>query len=56
MAMMQCLNDQFGTQDLEWFCAAESVLNIIFNIKSKSSHEYAKTFIEMLVKKMYVAP
>ena len=51
--MIDYLIDQFGTDDLEWFCAAESILNTIFNIKTKSSHDYAKMFIEKLVKKMH---
>lgn len=38
--------NKFGTHDLEWFCASETILNTLFNIKSRNSHEYAKLFIE----------
>ena len=44
--MLSSVNERFGTTDLEWFCAAESILNILFAIKSRNSHEYAKLFIE----------
>jgi hypothetical protein len=44
--MINIINNKFGTQDLEWFCAAEAILNILFSIKSRNSHEYAKLFIE----------
>ena len=35
----------FGTEDLEWFCAAETILNTLFNIKTRNSPEYAKYLI-----------
>jgi hypothetical protein len=54
--MISVLNNKFGTQDSEWFCAAETILNTLFNIKSRNSHEYAKLFIEQLVRKLYIMP
>jgi len=44
--MITVITNKFGTNDLEWFCAAESILNCLFNIKSRNSHEYAKLVIE----------
>jgi len=44
--MISVINSKFGTQDLEWFCAAEAIMNCLFNIKSRNSHEYAKLLIE----------
>ena len=43
----------FGTEDLEWFCAAETILNTLFNIKTRNSPEYAKYLIQQLTKKLY---
>lgn len=54
--MISVLNNKFGTQDSEWFCAAETILNTLFNIKSRNSHEYSKLFIEQLVRKLYIMP
>ena len=54
--MISVLNSKFGTPDSEWFCAAETILNTLFNIKSRNSHEYAKLFIEQLVRKLYIMP
>ena len=31
--MLNVIGKNFGTQDLEWFCAAEVVLNTLFNLK-----------------------
>jgi len=31
--MINVVGKNFGTQDLEWFCAAETVLNTLFNMK-----------------------
>ena len=53
--MMKVIIKKFGTQDLEWFCAAETVLNFMFKVKSRHSHEYAKFIIESLVKKLYAS-
>lgn len=33
--------NSFGTDDLEWFCATETILNALFNIKSNNAPEYA---------------
>ena len=41
---------------MEWFCAAETILNALFNIRSRNSHEYAKMFVEQLVRKLYLLP
>ena len=54
--MISVINSKFGTVDSEWFCAAEAILNAMFNIKSRNSHEYAKLFIEQLVRKLYLMP
>ena len=54
--MIKVIVDKFGTSDLEWFCAAETILNALFNIKSRNSHEYAKMFVEQLVRKLYLLP
>lgn len=43
----------FGTSDLEWFCATEAILNTLFNIKARNAPEYAKYFINSMVKRMY---
>ena len=53
--MTKVLGNTFGTNDFEWFCAAETVLNLLFNIKSRMSHEYAKLFLENLVSQLYVS-
>jgi hypothetical protein len=39
----------FGTQDLEWFCVCEAVLNCLFSLKSRISHEYAKNLIDAIL-------
>lgn len=31
--MINVIGKNFGTQDLEWFCAAETVLNCLFNLR-----------------------
>ena len=54
--MIKILVEKFGCSDLEWFCAAETIVNTIFNLKSKNSHEYAKLFIEQLVRRLYINP
>lgn len=54
--MINVLNSKFGTSDSEWFCAAETILNTLFNIRSRNSHEYAKLLIEQLVRKLYLLP
>jgi hypothetical protein len=37
--MLNVIAKNFGSQDLEWFCAAETVLNTLFNLKQRISHE-----------------
>lgn len=54
--MFQVVIKKFGTEDLEWFCATETILNILFNIKARNSPEYAKYFINQLVQRMYNKP
>lgn len=44
----------FGTDDMEWFCVTETILNTLFNIKTRNSPEYAKYFIGQLIKKLYI--
>ena len=44
--MLAVIAKTFGSADLEWFCAAETTLNTLFNMKSRHSHEYAKLFID----------
>jgi len=44
--MISVISNTFGTTDLEWYCACETVLNTLFNIKSRNSNEYAKLFID----------
>lgn len=51
--MISVISHTFGTTDLEWFCACETVLNTLFNIKSRNSHEYAKLFIDQILRKMF---
>ena len=51
--MISVISNTFGSGDLEWFCACETVLNVLFNIKSRNSHEYAKLFIDLILRKMF---
>lgn len=51
--MISVVSNTFGTSDLEWFCACETVLNTLFAIKSRNSHEYAKLFIDQILRKMF---
>lgn len=45
--------NSFGTDDTEWFCATETILNVLFSLKTRNSPEYAKLFIHSLTKKLY---
>ena len=36
----------FGTDETEWFCATETILNTLFNIKTRNQPEYAKSIIQ----------
>lgn len=51
--MINVVGKNFGTQDLEWFCAAETVLNTLFNMKQRISHEHAKLFINLILLKCF---
>lgn len=51
--MLHVIGKNFGTQDLEWFCAAETVLNCLFNMRQRVSHEQAKLFIDLVVRKCF---
>jgi len=50
--MFKVLVRCFGTKDLEWFCAIESVINSIFNLHSVNGPQYAKLTIEQLCQVM----
>lgn len=54
--MIHTLSRCFGVQDLEWFCAAESIINCMFNLHSRNNPQYAKLMIEQLLAKLRVAP
>jgi len=45
--------NNFGTDDTEWFCATETILNTLFNIKTRNQPEYAKSIIQQLAHKLY---
>ena len=51
--MMMVLVKHFGTNDLEWFQAAEAVINALFNLKSRNSHEYARMFLQQLQSRLH---
>lgn len=51
--MLNVIGKNFGTQDLEWFCAAETVLNTLFNMRQRVSHEQAKLFIDLILRKCF---
>lgn len=50
--MIFILQKTFGTTDLEWFCAAEAIINTIFNLKSRNAHEYARLLLQQLQNKL----
>ena len=54
--VMSLVNSQLGTDDLEWFCASQTLVNLLFNIKSAHSYHYAKLMVEQLIKKVYAMP
>ena len=43
--IMALLENNLGTESTDWFCAAEALINCIFNLKDKKSREYAKLFL-----------
>lgn len=51
--MFTIVINRFGTDDLEWFCATETLLNTLFNLKSRNAPEYAKFLINQLINKMH---
>ena len=51
--MMELLEKNLGSEDTDWFCAAEALINCIFNLKDKRSHQFAKIFLESLTKSLY---
>jgi hypothetical protein len=51
--LLNVIISNFGTDDNEWFCAAETIINTLFNIKTRNSPEYAKHLIQTLAKSLY---
>lgn len=51
--LLNVVINTFGTEDTEWFCAADTILNTLFNIKTRNSPEYARHFIQSLTRKLY---
>ena len=51
--MLNVVGKNFGSQDLEWFCACETVINCLFNMRQRVSHEQAKLFIDLIVRKCF---
>ena len=47
--MMAQVIRTFGTEDSEWYCATQTVLNSLFNLKSSFTHEQAKKFIDSIM-------
>ena len=52
-SLLNVVINTYGTDDTEWFCATETILNTLFNLKTRNSPEYAKTLIQNLTKKLY---
>jgi len=46
--MINVMIRTFGTGDMEWVEAAETLLNAVFNLKTKNSPEFAKLIIQRL--------
>ncbi len=51
--MITVLTNNFGTNDMEWFCAAEQMLNTLFAIDAKKAPNYARFVIFQLIKHLY---
>ena len=51
--MLSVIGKNYGTQDVEWFCACETVLNTLFNMKQRVCQEQAKLFIDLIVNKSF---
>ena len=43
--LLQVVIKTFGTDDTEWFCGTETILNTLFNVKTRNSPEYARYII-----------
>ena len=43
--MVKVLELTFGTQDLDWFSAAETIINALFTFKSAFCHDTAVKFL-----------
>ncbi|CAI2367540.1 unnamed protein product [Moneuplotes crassus] len=43
---------QFGTEDVEWNCAAEQFLNSLFELKDLKAYKKAELFVHSLIKKI----
>ena len=37
LQLLNVVGNNFGTKDMEWFCATETVLNCLFNLRHKFS-------------------
>ena len=48
--MLAHITRTFGTEDSEWYCAAQAILNTLFGLKSRVAHEQAKAFIDSIMK------
>lgn len=51
--LLQIVIKTFGTDDTEWFCGTETILNTLFNVKTRNSPEYARYIIQDLTKRLY---
>jgi len=51
--LLSVVVNTFGTEDTEWFCATETILNTLFNVKTRNQPEYAKSIIQQLSHKLY---
>lgn len=52
-SLLNVVINTFGTDDTEWFCATETILNTLFNVKTRNSPEYASHILKELAKKLY---
>ena len=53
-SMLLVLVKNFGTKDMEWLCAAETILNTLFNVRQRVTHEQAKSFVNLIQRKCFV--
>ncbi len=40
--------------DLKWFCACEAILNCLFSLKTRISHEYSTILLDSVISKMFL--